>query len=87
MPAHCHGRCVRWRTAESLLSGGYSVRRRIRIRRASSPWHAGIAGVSTVKQSGAVANFGNRTYRQIWLPNVNNNIYILTHEYSSTGFE
>ena len=26
-------------------------------------------------------------HRQIWGPNVNNNIYILTHEYSSTGFE
>ena len=39
------------------------------------------------KQSGAAANFGDRTYRQIWGPNVNNNIYILTHEYSSTGFE
>ena len=38
-------------------------------------------------QSGAAANFGDRTYRQIWGPNVNNNIYILTHEYSSTGFE
>ena len=25
--------------------------------------------------------------RQIWGPNVNNNIYILTHECSSTGFE
>ena len=24
---------------------------------------------------------------QIWGPNTNNNIYILTHEYSSTGFE
>ena len=40
-----------------------------------------------IHQSGAAANFGNRTHRQIWGPNVNNNIYILTHEYSSTGFE
>ena len=39
------------------------------------------------RQLGAAANFGDRTYRQIWGPNVNNNIYILTHEYSSTGFE
>ena len=38
-------------------------------------------------QLGAAANFGDRTYRQIWGPNVNNNIYILRHEYSSTGFE
>ena len=38
-------------------------------------------------QSGAAANFGDRTYRQIWGPNVNNNIYILIHEYSLTGFE
>ena len=41
----------------------------------------------SINQSGAAANFGDRTYRQIWGPNVNNNIYILTHEYSSTGFE
>ena len=38
-------------------------------------------------QSGAATNFGDRTYRQILGPNVNNNIYILTHEYSSTGFK
>ena len=38
-------------------------------------------------QLGAAANFGDRTYSQIWGPNVNNNIYILTHEYSSIGFE
>ena len=38
-------------------------------------------------QSGAAANVGDRTYRQIWGPNVNNNIYILTPEYSSTEFE
>ena len=38
-------------------------------------------------QLGAAANFDDCTYRQIWGPNVNNNIYILTHEYSSTGFE
>ena len=42
---------------------------------------------SAMEQSGAAANFGGRTYRQIWGPNVNNDIYILTHEYSSTGFE
>ena len=41
----------------------------------------------SIKQSGAAANFGDRTYRQIWGPNVNNNIYILIHEYSLTGFE
>ena len=29
----------------------------------------------------------NRTLPQIWGPNVTNNIYILTHEYSSAGFE
>ena len=40
-----------------------------------------------ILQSGAAAKIGDRTYRQIWGPNVNNNIYILTHEYSSTGFE
>ena len=39
------------------------------------------------QQLGAVANFDDRTYRQIWGPNVNNNIFILTHEYSSTGFK
>ena len=39
------------------------------------------------KQLGAAANFGDRTHRQIWGPNVNNNIYFLKHEYSSTGFE
>ena len=39
------------------------------------------------QQLGAAANCGDRTYRQMWEPNVNNNIYILTHEYSSTGFE
>ena len=38
-------------------------------------------------QSGAAANFGDCTYRQIWGPNVNNNIYILTHKFSSIGFE
>ena len=38
-------------------------------------------------QLGAAASFGNRAHRQIWGPNVNNNVYILTHEYSSTGFE
>ena len=40
-----------------------------------------------IYQLGAAANFGDRTYRQIWGPNVNNNIYILIPEYSSTGFE
>ena len=40
-----------------------------------------------LNQLGAAANFDDRTCRQIWGPNVNNNIYILTHEYSSTGFE
>ena len=39
------------------------------------------------EQLGAAANFGDRTHSQIWGPNVNNNIYIMTHEYSSTGFE
>ena len=48
---------------------------------------APIAGCVHGKQSGAAANFGDRTYRQIWGPNVNNNIYILIHEYSPTGFE
>ena len=38
-------------------------------------------------QSGAATNFGDHTYRQIWGPTVTNNIYILIHEYSSTGFE
>ena len=38
-------------------------------------------------QLGAVANFGNRAHDQILEPNVNNYIYILIHEYSSTGFE
>ena len=38
-------------------------------------------------QSGAAANFGDNAHRQIWGPNVNNNIYILAHDYSSTGFE
>ena len=38
------------------------------------------------RQSGAAANFG--AHRQIWGPNVNIRIiYILTHEYSLTGFE
>ena len=32
------------------------------------------------------ANFGDRPHRQIWGPNVNNNIYILTHEYSFRHF-
>ena len=32
-------------------------------------------------------DFGDSAHRQIWRPNVNNKIYILTHEYSSTGFE
>ena len=40
-----------------------------------------------LEQLGAAANFGDHTHRQIWGPNVNNNIYILTHENSSTGFE
>ena len=30
-------------------------------------------------QSGAAANFCDRTYRQIWGPNVNNNIYYFWH--------
>ena len=33
------------------------------------------------------ANFEDRPYCPIWKPNVNNNIYILIHEYSSTEFE
>ena len=39
-------------------------------------------------QLGAASNFGDHTHRQIWGPKVNNNTcIILTHEYSSTGFE
>ena len=30
-----------------------------------------------IYQLGAAANFGDRAHRQIWGPNVNNNIYIL----------
>ena len=37
-----------------------------------------------IGQSGAAANFGDH---QICGPNVNKNIYILAHEYSSPGFE
>ena len=39
------------------------------------------------EQLGAAANFGDRAHHQIWGPNVNKNIYILRHEYSSTGIE
>ena len=42
---------------------------------------------SRLRQSGATANFGDHAHGQIWGPNVNNNIYILICEYSSTGFE
>ena len=37
--------------------------------------------------SGAADNFCDRAHRQIWGPTVNNNIYILIQEYSSTEFE
>ena len=49
-------------------------------------WRAG-RHCNNFWQSGAAANFGDHAHRQIWGPNVNNNIYILKHEYSSTGFE
>ena len=42
---------------------------------------------SVILPVSAAANFGDRVHRQISGPNVNNNIYILRHEYSSTGFE
>ena len=51
---------------------------------ATNFWHQYCCDIA---QLGAAANFGDRAHRQIWRPNVNNNIYILTHEYSSTGFE
>ena len=38
-------------------------------------------------QSGAAANFGDRAHRYIWGSTVNNDIYIVTHEHSFTGFE
>ena len=38
-------------------------------------------------QSDAAANLGDCSHRQIWGPNVNNNIYILIYEYSSIVFE
>ena len=43
--------------------GRYSVRRRIWIRRASSLWHAGIAGVSTVKTDKTLLKINTRGLR------------------------